>query len=472
MSIVLRPYQKVDIDAIRAEFLRGTSRVCYQAATGSGKTICFVWLAHRIVENGQRVAIIVHRGELIEQTCEVLAAEGLAFGVIAAGYDENPSAPIQVCMIQTLVNRLDRLAGITFLIVDEVHHIMAATYRTTIAAVPKARVLGVTATPERLDGAGLREVFGALIVCSSPSAKLIASGWLAPFVVYAPEHMVDLKRVRTVAGDYALGDLAQRMSTGVVMDDAITEYRKHLDGQSAIAFCTTIDHSRTVARHFRAAGIRARHLDGDTPTAERRALIAALATGEVQVITNCALISEGLDVPSVAGVILLRPTKSLALYLQQIGRGLRPAPGKERAIILDHAGNVFRHGYPDLEHAWSLDGRPKKKKSRTLVRRCPECGAVIPIASRECPECGADLTPVGPAPAARPEPLIQVDPADAHRHWLAYGKSEAVFAWAGTNEARLWEVARARNYKPGWVWHRLKPHRDANDEAVLRTVWG
>jgi superfamily II DNA or RNA helicase len=471
--IVLRPYQNVDINNIRTRFQEGATRVCYQAATGSGKSYVFVWLARRIPTNGQRVAIVVHRGELVDQTCEVLAAEGLDFGVVAAGYPERPDAPIQVAMVQTLANRLDRLAGVHFLIVDEAHHVMASTWRTIMAAIPKARVLGVTATPERLDGAGLREVFQALVVCSSPPAKLILDGYLSRFAVYAPERMVDLKRVRTVAGDYALGDLAQRMGAGVVLDDALTEYRKHLDGRSAIAFCTTIDHSRQVARHFRAGGIRARHLDGDTPTVERRALIAALATGEVEVITNCALISEGLDVPSVGGVILLRPTKSLTLYLQQIGRALRPAPGKDRAIVLDHAGNVFQHGYPDLEHSWSLDGRPKKKKGKALVRRCPECGAVIPISVSECPECGADLTPRSIAPATGPDPLIEVDPALAHAHWLKHGKSKSVFAWAGTNEARLWEVARARNYKPGWVFYRMYGASDRDgDAATIRAVWG
>jgi superfamily II DNA or RNA helicase len=148
-------------------------------------------------------------------------------------------------------------------------------------------------------------------------------------VCRAPERLVDLKKVRTFAGDYAIGELAQRMGAEFVLNDAVTEYRKHLDDHSAIAFCTTIDHSRAVARFFRAAGVRAQHLDGDTPAAERRALIAALATGEVQIITNCNLIGEGLDIPSVAGVILLRPTKSLTLFLQQIGRALRPASGKD-----------------------------------------------------------------------------------------------------------------------------------------------
>jgi len=467
--MILRQYQEKGISDIRALFRQGRRKVCYTAPTGSGKTILFVHLAHRIAEKGQRVAILVHRQELIDQTCEALETEGLAHGVVAAGYPENLDAPVLVCMAQTLVNRLNRLAGIQFLIVDESHHVMAATWLAILGAVSAARVLGVTATPERLDGKGLAAMFDALVIGPAVS-ELIAGGWLSPFVVYAPERLVDLKGARTVAGDYAIGDLARRMGAELILDDAVTEYRQRLNGGSAIAFCTTIAHSYLVARRFRADGIRAQHLDGDTPSVERRRLIKALATGEVQVLTNCGLIAEGLDIPSVVGVILLRPTKSLALHLQQIGRALRPAPNKTRAVILDHAGNCLRHGMPDLEHPWSLEGRPKKHGT-ALVRRCPECGALIPIAAHWCPECNADLRPEPAAPATAPDPLIELDPTTAHERWLATGQFQAVMRWAGSNEARLRAVARARGYKPGWVYYRLKAERDAATNAILASAW-
>jgi DNA repair protein RadD len=411
----------------------------------------------------------VHRQELIDQTCAALTAEGIKYGVIAAGCPENPTASVQVGMAQTLVNRLNQLTGVRFLIIDEAHHVMAATWLAILNAEAGARVLGVTATPERLDGEGLGETFDALVI--GPTVQeLIKEKWLSPFIVYAPERLVDLKGARTVAGDYALGDLARRMNADAVLDDALIEYCKHLTGRSAIASCVTIEHSRAVARYFRAAGVRAQHLDGDTPTAERRRLIAALASGEVQILTNCGLISEGLDIPSVGGVILLRPTKSLALHLQQIGRALRPAPGKARAVVLDHAGNCLRHGLPDLEHAWSLQGRPKKK-SKALVRRCPECSALIAISAHECPECGADLRPDPIKPAAAPDPLIELDPATAHQRWLATGSFQAVTAWAGDDEARLRKVAQARGYKQGWVYWRLKKTRDAAEDAILTAAW-
>jgi hypothetical protein len=164
------------------------------------------------------------------------------------------------------------------------------------------------------------------------------------------------------------------MSRGVIVRGAVEEYTQRCPGAPAIVFCVDVDHSQRVASAFRERGYRAAHVDGDTPADERRALIAALATTEVQLVANCGLISEGLDVPNVTAAILLRPTKSLALYLQQVGRALRPAPGKERALILDHAGNTYRFGLADAEGRWSLDGRPRGEPGEAPVRRCPECG--------------------------------------------------------------------------------------------------
>jgi superfamily II DNA or RNA helicase len=308
-----------------------------------------------------------------------------------------------------------------------------------------------------LDGKGLSAAFDALVV--GPTGKeLIASGWLSPFVVFAPERMVNLKGARTVAGDFVLGDLAKRMNTEGVLADAVAEYKQHLAGKTAIAFCTTIEHSQATAEFFRANGIEAQHLDGDTPAAERRLLLELLTAGTVKIISNCALISEGLDIPSVGGVILLRPTKSLTVYLQAVGRAMRPAPGK-RAVILDHAGNVFRHGMPDLEHAWSLEGRPKTK-GEALVRRCPECGALIPISARQCPECGAELrTQI--KPAKKPAPLVELDPINAFEHWLAHAPFNSVTRWAGNDADRLRRIAQARGYKPGWVYWRMKAAQEA-----------
>src|SRR5262249_49979148 len=198
------------------------------------------------------------------------------------------------------------------------------------------------------------------------------------FVTFAPPRSPDLSGVRSRMGDYAVGELSAAMSRGIVVRGAVEEYARRCPGAPAIAFCVDIEHSQRVAAAFRERGYRAAHVDGDTPANERRALIAALATTQVQIVSNCGLISEGLDVPNVMAAILLRPTKSLALYLQQVGRALRPAPGKDRALILDHAGNTYRFGLADAPRCWSLEGRPRGETGEAPVRRCPEGGALVP----------------------------------------------------------------------------------------------
>ena len=342
------------------------------------------------------------------------------------------------------------------LVIDEAHHAVASTWLRILDALPEIRVLGVTATPLRLDGKGLIDVFDDLIIGPTVEA-LIKDGYLSRFTTFAPARSPDLSGVHTRAGDYAMDELAARMSSGVIITGAVEEYLRLCPGAPAIAFCVDIKHSELVAQAFTARGIHAAHVDGETPREERRAMIAALGTGELQVLCNCGLISEGLDVPNVTAAILLRPTKSLALYLQQVGRALRPAPGKDKALILDHASNTFRFGPVSIERKWSLEGKEKSEPSP--MQRCPDCGALVPLAEWTCPECGAvlreRLPPAGTMPQQHHEitsgRLIEV--AD---EWLAAARYREALSWAGDDERRLYRVARARGYKPGWVWHRLQ----------------
>ncbi len=196
-----------------------------------------------------------------------------------------------------------------------------------------------------------------------------------PAVVYAPPEGLDLSRLHSRGGDYAADELAEAMSDKALVGNAIEHYGRLCRGVPAVAFCAGIGHSRAVAERFNAAGFRAAHVDGDTEKEERRRLIAALGTGDLDVLTNAGLISEGVDVPAIGAAILLRPTQSLGLYLQQVGRALRPAPGKREAIILDHAGNSLAHGLPDEARAWSLDDKPRRQREGMPARprRCPKC---------------------------------------------------------------------------------------------------
>jgi superfamily II DNA or RNA helicase len=451
---LLRPYQERGVADIRQAFGRGISRICYQAPTGSGKTVLFAYIVAGAMARGNRVIIFGHRDEIVRQISAALLELDVTHGIVAAGYDETP-APVQIANVATLVRRLDRVKAPDLLVVDECHHSVAGTWRKIIEHWPQAKVLGVSATPERLDGKGLNDIFGGLVIGPTVS-ELIEAKFLSPFTTFAPARSPDLSRVRTRAGDYAVDQLSDAMSDGIVVNGAVDEYGRLCAGVPAIVFCVDIAHSELVAERFAARGFRAAHVDGDTPAEERRNLIAALGTGKIQVLCNCGLISEGLDVPSVVAVILLRPTKSLALYLQQVGRALRPAEGKDKALILDHSGNTFRFGMVDALRAWSLEGRPKGEREGVApLCRCERCGALNPIAAFVCVNCGAQLR----KPPSRRE--IHIGRLIEFNHLAAMTYRQAL-RWAGDDTDRLQRVAAARGYKPGWVHKVLQERRTAS----------
>jgi DNA repair protein RadD len=281
----LRPYQERDLVRFRAALANGARRVCYQGPTGMGKTVLFAAVFAGAVTRGNRVLILGHRDEIVRQISEALIALGIAHGFIAAGYPESPELSVQVCSVQTLVRRLHRLTPAPdLLVIDEAHHSIASSWLRILEALPDVRVLGVTATPLRLDGKGLSDVFQELIIGPTVEA-LIKDGYLSRFVTYAPARAPNLAGVHTRAGDYAVDELAERMSSGVIINTAVDEYVRLCAAVPAIAFCVDIAHSKLVAAAFAARGIRSAHVDGETSRESRRAMIAALNSGEIQVLT-------------------------------------------------------------------------------------------------------------------------------------------------------------------------------------------
>jgi superfamily II DNA or RNA helicase len=387
--ITLREYQQELVGRIRDAFRRGRRSPMVVAPTGSGKTVLFSYISHGTAAKGNRVLILVHRQELIDQTAKTLRAFGVPHGIIAAGRSGDRHQQVQVASVQTIVRR----PGIfrpDLIIVDECHHASAGSWLKVIAANPQARILGFTATPERLDGKGLGSVFDEMILGPSV-AWLIENGHLCKPRYFAPPVVADLSRIHMRGGDFAKDELASIMDSKAIIGDAVDHYRRICPGSPAIAFCVSVDHARHTAAQFQAAGFRAATIDGSMDREARRDIVAALADGRIHVMTSCEIVSEGFDIPLVTAAILLRPTASLGLHLQQIGRVLRPAPGKDRAIILDHVGNCGRHGYAETEREWSLEGRDKKKRAKqessVEMRQCPSCYLChepAPI----CPECG------------------------------------------------------------------------------------
>jgi len=464
--IPLRDYQARAVEAVRDAYRSGARAPLLVAPTGAGKTVMFSHVADSAVRRGKRVLILVHRRELIRQASQKLTASGVPHGVIAPGHTATRE-PVQVASVQTLARRLGdpRYAAPDLIILDEAHHAIAGQWATVIAAYPAARLLGVTATPQRLDGLGLGIEAGGCfdaMVLGPTVAELIAQGYLTPARVFAPAEAPDLRGVRTRGGDYDAGALAAAMSAPKIVGNAVEHYARHAPGLPAILFSASVAHAEATAAAFRAAGWRAVAASGATPAAERDAAIAGLATGAVQVLCSCDLISEGLDVPAVGAVILLRPTKSLGLYLQQVGRGLRPAPGKTHLIVLDHAGNTLTHGMPDAPREWTLAGKKRREKDAVPpTRQCPSCYAIHAPAPK-CPECGHVYE-------AAPREIEHVDGAleeiDAAR--LAVLRTTPLRQLLSRARSRdeLQEIARARGYKPGWVHHVMR-EREARRAAA------
>ena len=384
----LRPYQQQAITDLRLTYRGGAKAPLLVGATGMGKTVIFSAITAGAVARGRRVLILVHRRELIRQASAKLTQAGVSHGIIAAGFDPSDQ-PVQVASVQTLARRLDRQHWQPDLIViDEAHHAIAGTWTNVISHWPDSLLLGVTATPVRQDGRGLGAMFDRLVLGPS-TAELVAARYLTPVKIYAPPQVADLTGIRTRAGDYANDQAAAAMTRPTVTGDAITHYQRIAAARPAIAFCCNVNHATTVSDAFNAAGISAATLLGNTT--DRDALIARFAAGELQVLVTVDVVSEGFDCPGAAVAILLRPTQSEGLYLQQVGRVLRPAPGKAAAIILDHVGNVHRHGFPDDHRDWTLDdARQRTGKGgppAPCIRTCETCFAAFapqPI----CPVCG------------------------------------------------------------------------------------
>ena len=412
MILTLRDYQSQAVENVRQAYRQKHNAPLLVLSTGGGKTVIFCHITERMALLGKRVIILVHRQELLNQTSEALTAFGVEHGCISPGHSHT-CHPIQVASVQTIVRRLNRIQEPDLIVIDECHHSVAGSWAKIIKHFSKSRLLGVTATPMRLDGKGLGIHSGGCfdtLVDGPAITELIEQGYLSQPLVYAPPSGVDLSGVKTRGGDYEKAETAHRMDKPTITGCAIDHYMRLCNGMPAIAFCATVEHAQHVAQQFNGAGITAESLDGTLTDAARKHRITALGRGQIKVLTSCEIISEGTDIPIVGAAILLRPTKSTGLYLQQVGRALRPiyarghdlstvsgrlnaieAGGKQAAIIIDHVGNCYRHGLPDDVREWSLDGYTiKRKKSDTgpKIKQCDKCYAVYAMGKKCCPQCG------------------------------------------------------------------------------------
>ena len=385
--MTLRPYQNQLANDIRAAFGSGANRPLAVSPTGSGKTVLFSYITSQVLKRGSRVIIVAHRREILDQISATLKRVGVPHGFIQAGKSAS-TQPAMVASIQTLARRLDTVPAPDLVIIDEAHHSVSKSYVQMFAAWPTAKFIGVTATPERLDGKGLGAMFDRMVM--GPSVQwLIDNGFLAQPVYYAPREVVDLSQVHTVAGDFDRSEAEEIVDTPRITGDAVTHYVRFCNRQRAVAFCISVAHAQHVADTFNSCGIPSASIDVTLDPEVRKQRVEDLTAGKILVLTSCELISEGFDLPAVNAAILLRPTHSLSMHLQQVGRALRPYPGKTNAIILDHVGNCLRHGLAEQERDWDLSGREKRLKKSSLVetKQCSKCFAIF--AGTVCPQCGS-----------------------------------------------------------------------------------
>lgn len=465
----LRPYQEKGISNIREAYRMGLKSPLFVLPTGGGKTVVFCHIATNASARGKRVLILVHRIELVRQTSQALYRNEVRHGVINPKFRPDPSAPVQVASVQTLVRRLDKTQAPDLIIIDEAHHANAGTWAKIIKRFPKALLLGVTATPVRGDGQGLGISSGGFFdaMIEGPQIpELIHNGFLVRPKVYAAVDKIDLSGVRMVKGDYDARQLTERVDRKEITGSAVAHYRKLCAGKPAVVFCASVAHAQHVAEEFRKAGFRAYHADGTLDDETRTRILNGLGNGTVDVVTSCDLISEGTDIPAITAAILLRPTQSLSLFIQQVGRALRPLPGKNEAYILDHVGNCITHGLPDEPREWSLDGEARKKKKKNdestiRVKQCDKCYAVHSPAP-VCPNCGHTYEAAKKPPKQVEGELQELTAA----HKEALKKQKAAEVGRAKTLEELIAIGKKRGYKEGWAKYVWKSRESRNSNVI------
>lgn len=385
--MILRQYQSDAIGNLRANLAAGKRKGVLIAPTGAGKTVMASEIIHGAERKGTRTLFLAHRKELIDQCHAKLAAFGVEAGVIMGNDSRRDDyLKAQVASVQTLRNRMDRLPPAGLVIVDECHHSTAQTYRMLIEAYAAmgAVVIGLTATPWPAARKGLADIYEFSVLAATP-LELMQQGSLVfhdSFAYDAP----DLHEVKSQLGDFNQKQLGLACNTDVLVGSIVNEYVKHAYGRRAILFPVNVDHSMRLVGEFRAAGVVAEHLDCHTKKPERERILSGLASGAVTLVSSVGVLTEGFDCPAVEVCILARPTQSLTLHMQMFGRALRPADGKLRALVHDHAGNLMRHGFPEDERSYNLTDTPKRV---TEMHTCPRCNNVFgALVEGKCPSCG------------------------------------------------------------------------------------
>lgn len=454
--ITLRPDQEKAVHDMR-EALKTHQSILFRGPTGMGKTVVASYMAQQATERRKRVIFGVHRVELAMQTAKTFDQFGIKYGFIAAGRPANPFAIAQIASADTLRNRPELLKGTALFVPDE-SHLWASKTRSDLIQSAKdagAKIVGLSATPQRLDGKPL-DMFDAIVEGPSES-WLIENGHLSRYRAYAPVRP-DLSGIGSRGGDYVPGELEERFDKPAIHGDAIEAWRKYASGKRTMVFAISRVHGQHVTDAYNAAGIPAVYIDGTTSHGDRRARIEMFADGRALILVSINLAIEGFDLSAQVGrdvpvqcVQLLNPTKSLPRARQMMGRALRKKP--DDAIILDHVNIIMNadgsvnHGFPDDEHEWSLEGRKRQEGVPSFdVKLCESCFASYRAALSACPYCSSERT-------IKPRMVEEIEGQLAEIQKTAKQRSEMRSARDLQSVVRL---AIERGYANGWISQRMK----------------
>ncbi len=380
-----RKYQQHWIKDVWRSWSSGKRRVLAQLATGGGKTICFAHIGNSFFKHELQVLVVAHRIELITQAAEKLEQiVGEPVGIIKAGILAHPERKIQVASIQTLARReLQQLpANIGLLIFDEAHHATASSYRRLIEHYKNTPILGVTATPQRIDGQGFQDLFDDLVI-GVPTAELMRQGYLSKFRLFVTDQTLSTKGVSTSRGDFKAKELALAVTSQIGLSSILQNYLKYAKSLRTVIFASSLEHSRAIAQEFCCHGIRAEHLDGDTKPGVRVQILERFQSGITQVISNYEILTEGYDCPDIECVYCLRPTESPTLWLQMTGRSLRNKSNQSTALIIDVTDNWKKHGLPDERREWRLEPIQNVAIQSRGTIKCKNCTHIFKPLSHE-----------------------------------------------------------------------------------------
>lgn len=441
MAFDLRPYQVVAVNNVRRAMYEAKLRVLLYSPTGSGKTEVAMEIVRGALNKGKRVAFIANRVALISQASQRFGTAGIEHGVLQGANTINLHSTVLIASIQTVASR--GLPPVDLIIVDEAHGCAGSkAYQDLLLKkhnlVP---VIGLSATPF---SPGLGKIFEEL-VSAATIRELIDLGYLVDCEIYAPS-APDLTGVKIVSGDYQPTQLGKAVDKPELVGDIVKHWLKLANRKQTVCFATNIPHSLHIVEQFRAAGVTAEHIDCYTPPDERAAILARVASGETTIISNVAVLAEGWDCPAVEVMILARPTRSLIRYLQMVGRILRPAPGKTRALLLDHSGTALQLGFPTDDLPLVLDDGKgdtsgKRKREEPKAKKCAACSFIRPPKVHACPQCGFAPERQNDVDVVEGELVKQVR---ASKRPLTQDHKQHVYS-------QLLSIANARGYRDGWV---------------------